>query len=65
MPDFHFFFYHEIMKKLWCEYSLESSHRGDSNEYTQHTVFYRSKDTPKLIMKTRLFKYTEHFTTKK
>ena len=22
----------------WCVYSLESPHRGDSNEYTQHTI---------------------------
>ena len=28
-------FYHEI---VCCVYSLESSHRGDSNEYTQHTI---------------------------
>ena len=30
-----FSFYHEI---VWCVYSLESHHRGDSNEYTQHTI---------------------------
>ena len=28
-------FYPEI---LCCVYSLESPHRGDSNEYTQHTI---------------------------
>ena len=28
-------FYYEI---VCCVYSLESSHRGDSNEYTQHTI---------------------------
>ena len=27
-------FYHEI---VCCMYSLESPHRGDSNEYIQHT----------------------------
>ena len=25
--------------KVCCVYSLESPHRGDSNEYTQYTVF--------------------------
>ena len=30
-----FLFYYEI---VWCVYSLESPHRGDSNEYTQHTI---------------------------
>ena len=30
-----FLFYHGIE---CCVYSLESPHRGDSNEYTQHTI---------------------------
>ena len=30
-----FLFYREI---VCCVYSLESHHRGDSNEYTQHTI---------------------------
>ena len=30
-----FLLYHEI---VCCVYSLESPHRGDSNEYTQHTI---------------------------
>ena len=25
--------------KVYCVYSLESPHRGDSNEYTQYTIF--------------------------
>ena len=25
--------------KVYCVFSLESPHRGDSNEYTQYTVF--------------------------
>ena len=25
--------------KLFCVFSLESPHRGDSNEYTQYTIF--------------------------
>ena len=24
--------------KIWCVFSLESPHRGDSNEYTQYTI---------------------------
>ena len=31
-----FLFYHGI---VCCVYSLELPHRGDSNEYTQHTIF--------------------------
>ena len=30
-----FLFYHGI---VCCVYSLESPHRGDSNEYTKHTI---------------------------
>ena len=30
-----FRYYHGI---VCCVYSLESPHRGDSNEYTQHTI---------------------------
>ena len=30
-----FLFFHEI---VYCVYSLESPHRGDSNEYIQHTI---------------------------
>ena len=30
-----FLFYHE---SVCCVYSLESHRRGDSNEYTQHTI---------------------------
>ena len=32
------FFSFFIMEFLCCVYSLESPHRGDSNEYTQHTI---------------------------
>ena len=32
---FFFLFYHGI---VCCMYSLESPHRGDCNEYTQHTI---------------------------
>ena len=30
-----FLFHHGI---VWCVYTLELPHRGDSNEYTQHTI---------------------------
>ena len=46
-------------------YSLESPHRGDSNEYTEQIIFVAI--LPPLIAsitKTCLFKYTENFTTK-
>ena len=34
--------------KVCCEFSLESPHRGDSNEYTQHTFFqYEKENHPK------------------
>ena len=32
-----FLFYYEI---VCCVYLLESPHRGDSNEYTQHTIIF-------------------------
>ena len=33
--------------KVCCVFSLESPHRGDSNEYTQYTIFniYKRKNT--------------------
>ena len=45
-----FLFYHEI---VYCVYSLESSHEGHSNEYTQHTItlYRKSKNKiPKLSL---------------
>ena len=29
--------------KVCCVFSLESPHRGDSNEYTQYTIFNMNK----------------------
>ena len=29
--------------KVYCVFSLESPHQGDSNEYTQYTIFNMSK----------------------
>ena len=30
--------------KVCCVFSLESPHRGDSNEYTQYTIFNMNKN---------------------
>ena len=30
--------------KVYCVFSLESPHRGDSNEYTQYTMFNIKKE---------------------
>ena len=29
--------------KVYCVFSVESPHRGDSNEYTQYTIFSMNK----------------------
>ena len=29
--------------KVYCVFSIESPHRGDSNEYTQYTMFNMKK----------------------
>ena len=35
--------------KVYCVFSLESPHRGDSNEYTKYTIFnIKKKNHPKL-----------------
>ena len=36
-----FFFFFNI--KVYCVFSLESPHRGDSKEYTQYTIFQYKK----------------------
>ena len=37
--------------KVCCVFSLESPHRGDSNEYTQYTIFnIKKKITLKIIL---------------
>ena len=38
-------FYHEI---VCCVYSLESSHQGDSNEYTQCTIMWQKIESNSL-----------------
>ena len=32
-----------LKMKVYCMFSLESPHRGDSNEYTQYTIFNMNK----------------------
>ena len=29
-----------LHKNIWCGYSLELPHQGDSNEYPQHTCMF-------------------------
>ena len=36
--------------KVSCVFSLESPHRGDSNEYIQHTIFNIKKEKLLLII---------------
>ena len=37
--------------KVCCVFPLESPHRGDSNEYTHHTIFNMKKENrPKLFI---------------
>ena len=35
--------------QVYCVFSLESPHRGDSNEYTQNTIYqYKKENHPEL-----------------
>ena len=38
--------------KVCCMFSLESPHRGDSNEYTQHTIISIEKKITRIISNT-------------
>ena len=38
--------------KMCCVFSLESPHRGDSNEYTKHTIININKKSPEIILNT-------------
>ena len=40
--------------KVCCVFSLESPHRGDSNEYTQYTIFNIKRKSPKIIPNVQL-----------
>ena len=35
--------------KIRCVFSIESPHRGDSNEYTQHTISNMKRKWPQII----------------
>ena len=36
----------DMYMKVCCVISLESPHRGDSNEYTQYTIFSTKEENP-------------------
>ena len=38
--------------KVCCVFSLESPHRGDSNEYTQHTMINIKRKSPEISQNT-------------
>ena len=38
--------------KVYCMFSLEPPHRGDSNEYTQHTIINIKEEAPKILLNT-------------
>ena len=41
--------------KVCCVFSSESPHRGDSNEYTQYTIFNIKKKSPSIIPNLQLW----------
>ena len=45
-----FFIY--LNMKVCCVFSLESPQRGDSNEYTQHTIINIKRKSPEIIPNT-------------
>ena len=38
--------------KVFCVFSLESPHQGDSNEYTQHTMINIKRKSPEISQNT-------------
>ena len=42
-------------------FSLESPHRGDSNEYTQHTIFNMYANSPYIIPNLQLWDFSKGF----
>ena len=40
--------------RVCCVFSLESPHRGDSNEYTQYTIFNIKQKSPYIILNLQL-----------
>ena len=43
--------------KVYCVFSVESPHRGDSNENTQHTIFNRKSKPPQIIPNLQLWNF--------
>ena len=43
--------------KVWNVFSLESPHRGDSNEYTQFTIFSIKTKSPLIIPTLQLWDF--------
>ena len=41
--------------KVWCVFSLEWPHRGDSIEYTQHTIINVKRKSSEISEKTILY----------
>ena len=41
--------------KICCVFSLESPHRGDSNEYTQYTIFHIQKKIAHFFLNLQLW----------
>ena len=43
--------------KVFCVFSLESPHPGDSNEYTQYTIFNIKRKPTKIISNLQLWEF--------
>ena len=43
--------------KVYCVFSLESPHRGDSNVYTQYTIFILKKKITLIILNLQLWDF--------
>ena len=43
--------------KVYCMFSLQSPHRGDSNEYTQYTIFNMKKKNTLNYPKSAVIKF--------
>ena len=44
--------------KVYCVFSLESPHRGDSNVYTQYNIFFKYKrKSPQIILNLQLWDF--------
>ena len=45
--------------KIYCVFSLESPHRGDSNEFTQHIIFNIKKKNSPFILNLPLWEFSK------